>query len=178
MQTHIYFLFSDTDAFIYISWLIALARTFSILLNRNGESGHPCPVSDPTGKVCNLSPLSKMRNVGLSSMTFKMLRYFPLLYPLSWESFIWKDAQFNSFTQSCPTLCDPMDRSTPGCLVYHQLLEPAQVHVHSVGDAVQPSHPLSSPSPPAFNLFQHHSLFQGVSSSHQMAKYHQKDWTI
>ena len=65
--------------------------------------------------------------------------------------------------------CDPMDCSTPGFPVHHQLLELAQTHVHRVGDAIQPSHPLSSPSP-TFNLSQHQGLFQGVSSSHQVAK--------
>ena len=63
--------------------------------------------------------------------------------------------QFSSVTQSCPTLCDPMDCSTPGLPVHHQLPELAQTHVHQVGDAIQPYHPLSSPSPPAFNLSQH-----------------------
>ena len=63
-----------------------------------------------------------------------------------------------------------MDCSMPGFPVYHQLLELTQIHVHQVGDAIQPSHPLSSPSPPAFNLSQHQGLFQGVSSSHQVAK--------
>ena len=63
-----------------------------------------------------------------------------------------------------------MDSSTPGLPVHHQLPELAQTHVHRVGDAIQPSHPLSSPSPPAFNLSQHQGLFQGVSSSQQVAK--------
>ena len=74
--------------------------------------------------------------------------------------------QFSSVSQSCPTLCSPMDCSTPGLPVHHQLLELAQTHVHRVGDAIQPSHPLSSPSPPAFNLSQHQGLFQWVSSLH------------
>ena len=78
--------------------------------------------------------------------------------------------QFSPVVQSCPTLCDPMNRSTPGLPVYHQLLEFTQTHVHQVGDAIQPSHPLSSPSPPAPNPSQHQSLFQWVSSSHDMAK--------
>ena len=64
-----------------------------------------------------------------------------------------------SVAQSCPTLCDPMDCSIPGFPVHHHLLELTQTHVHCVGDAIQPSHPLSSPSPPAFNLSQHQSLF-------------------
>ena len=69
----------------------------------------------------------------------------------------------------CPTLYDPMDCSTPGFPVHHQLSEPAQTHVRWVGDAIQPSHPLPSLSPPAFNLFQHQILFKWVSSSHQVA---------
>ena len=67
--------------------------------------------------------------------------------------------QFRSVAQSCPTLCDPVACSTPGFLVLHQLTELAQTHVHRVSDAIQPFHPLSSPSPPAFNLSQHQGLF-------------------
>ena len=79
-------------------------------------------------------------------------------------------AQFSSVTQSCLTLCDPMNHSTPGFPVHHQLQEFTQTHVHRVGDAIQPSHPLSSPSPPAPNPSQHQGLFQWVSSSHEVAK--------
>ena len=79
--------------------------------------------------------------------------------------------QFSSVTQSCPTLCDPMNCSTPGLPVHHQLQEFTQTHVHRVSDAIQPSHPLSSPSPPALNPSQHQSLFQWVNSSHEVAKY-------
>ena len=78
--------------------------------------------------------------------------------------------QFSSVTQSCPTLCDPMDCSTPGLPVHHQLLEFTQTHVHWVGDAIQPFHPLFSPSHPTFNVSQHQGLFQWVSSSHHVAK--------
>ena len=78
--------------------------------------------------------------------------------------------QFSSVTQSCPTLCDPMNHSMPGLPIHHQLPESTQTHVHWVGDAIQPSHPLSSPSPPAPNPSQHQGLFQWVSSSHQVAK--------
>ena len=78
--------------------------------------------------------------------------------------------QFSSVTQLWPTLCDPMDCSTPGLPIHHQLLEFTQTHVHWVGDAIQPSHPLSSPTPPVFNLSQHQGLFKWVSSSHQVAK--------
>jgi len=78
--------------------------------------------------------------------------------------------QFSSAVQSCPTLCNPMDCSTLGFPVHHQLPELTQTHVNRNGDATQPSHSLSSPSPPALNLSQHQGLFQWVSSSHQVAK--------
>ena len=79
----------------------------------------------------------------------------------------WFEVQFSSVAESCPTLCDPMDGSTP---VHHQLPEFTQTHAHWVGDAIQPSHPLSSPYPPALNLSQLQGLFQWVSSSYQVAK--------
>ena len=78
--------------------------------------------------------------------------------------------QFSSVAQSCPTLCDLMNHSTPGLPVHCQLPEFTQIHVHWVGDAIQASHPLSSPSPPAPNPSQHQSLFQWVNSSHEVAK--------
>ena len=78
--------------------------------------------------------------------------------------------QFSSVAQSCPTLCDPMNRSTPGLRVHYQLPEFTQTHVHWVGDGIQPSHPLSSPSPPAPNPSQHQGLVKWVSSLPQVAK--------
>ena len=78
--------------------------------------------------------------------------------------------QIRSVVQSCPTLWDPMNRSTPGLPVHHQFPEFNQTHVHRLSDAIQPSHPLSSPSPPAPNPSQHQSLFQWVNSSHEVAK--------
>ena len=75
----------------------------------------------------------------------------------------------SSVAQSCPTLWDPMDCSTPDFPVQHQLLELVQTHVHRVGDAIQPSYPLLTPSPPTFNLSKHQGLFKWVSSSHQVA---------
>ena len=78
--------------------------------------------------------------------------------------------QFSSVAQLCPTLWDPMDRSTPGLPVHHQLLEFIQTHVHWIADAMQPSYPLSSPSPPSPNPSQHQGLFQWVNSSHEVAK--------
>ena len=78
--------------------------------------------------------------------------------------------QFSSVTQSRPTLCNPMNHSTPGLPVHHQLTEFTQTHVHRVSDAIQPSHPLSSPSPPAPNPSQNQGLFQWVKSSHEVAQ--------
>ena len=78
--------------------------------------------------------------------------------------------QFSSVAQSCPTLCDSMNRSTLGLPEHHQLPEFTQTHVHRVGNAIQLSHPLSSSSPPAPNPSQHQSLFQWVNSSHEVAK--------
>ena len=85
---------------------------------------------------------------------------------------VWAVYSFFSSVQSLShvRLCDPMNRSTPGFPVHHQLLEFTQTHVHQVSDAIQPSHPLSSPSPPAPNPSQNQSLFQWVNSSHEVAK--------
>ena len=82
---------------------------------------------------------------------------FEKVYNLYFYSFL---CHFSSVTQPCLTLCDPMDCSTPGLPVHHQLPESTQTHVHRVSDAIQPSHPLLSPSPPAFNLSQHQGLFK------------------
>ena len=78
--------------------------------------------------------------------------------------------QFSSVPQSCPTLCNPINCSTPGFPVLHHLLEFVQTYVHWVSDAIQPYHPLSPPSPSALNLSQHQGLFQRVGSLHQVAK--------
>ncbi|CAI9153443.1 unnamed protein product [Rangifer tarandus platyrhynchus] len=94
---------------------------------------------------------------------FILIYCFPI--PLFFRS-----VQFSSVAQSCLTLCDPLNRSTPGLPVHHQLPETTQTHVHRVDDAIQPSHPLLSPFPPALDLSQHQGLFKGVSSSHQVAK--------
>ena len=82
----------------------------------------------------------------------------------------WSLHQFSSVAQSCPTLCNPMNCNMPGLPKHHQLPEFTQTHVHRVSDAIQPSHPRSSPSPPVLNPSQHQSLFQWVNSSHEVAK--------
>ena len=102
------------------------------------------------------------------SWLINMIWYF-----ISWtqeQSLLFILISFVQFTQSCFTLCNPMDCSTTGFLVHHQLPELAQTHVCWLSDAIPPSHPLSSPSPPAFNHSQHQSLFKWVSSSHRVAK--------
>ena len=106
-------------------------------------------------------------NVGHYFQYFAVMDYtavyiviYTSLYASLMVSFMTLIFQFSSVFQLCPTLCDSMNRSTPGLPVYHQLLEFIQTHVHRVVDAIQPSHPLSSPSPPAPNPSQHQSLFQ------------------
>ena len=91
-------------------------------------------------------------------------------WSVTWFSRGESSVQFSSVAQSCLTLCDPMDCSTSDLPVHHQLLEFTQTHVHWVSDAIQPSHSLLSPCPPALNLPQHQGLFKRVSSSHEMAK--------
>ena len=91
---------------------------------------------------------------------FRVYKYSKILYSY----------QIRSVAQLCLTLCNPMNRSTPGLPVHHQLPEFTQTPIHRVSDAIKPSNPLSSPSPPAPNLSQHHRLFQWVNSSHEMAQ--------
>ena len=130
----------------------------------------PCVVSTN----CSVLQLLNYMKVSLTNL------WTPFLYHL-WLFHFWASStehsewctvgvQFSSVTQSCPTLCDPMNHSTQGLPVHHQLLESTQTHVHWVSDAIQLSHPLSSPSHPALNLSQHQGLFKWVSSSHQVAK--------
>ena len=92
------------------------------------------------------------------------------IFRLLWVNEKMISVQFSSVAQSYPTLYDPMNCSTPGLPVHHQLPEFTQTHIHRVGDAIQPSHPLSSPFPPAPNPSQHQNLFQWVNSSHEVAK--------
>ena len=119
--------------------------------------------------VSTISPSIFHEVMGPDAMilVFWMLSFKPIF---SLSSFTSIKVQFSSVAQSCLTLCDPMNHNTPGFPVHHQLTETTETHVHWVGDAMQPSHPLSSPSPPAPNPSQHQGLFQWVSSSHQVAK--------
>ena len=111
--------------------------------------------------------IRKNNKLQLRTWRRQLMRFEYGVYIRQWYCM---DIQFSSVTQSCPTLCDPMNRSTPGFPVHHQLPELTQTHIHQVSDAIQPSHPLSSPSPPAHNPSQHQSLFQWVNSSHEVPK--------
>ena len=107
------------------------------------------------------------------SMGFSRQEYWSRLLfsaPEAYKGPLDQSVQFSLVIQSCLTLCDPMNHSIPGLPVHYQLPEFTQTHVHWVGDAIQPFHPLSSPSPPALNLSQHQGLFQWVNSSHEVAK--------
>ena len=104
------------------------------------------------------------------SMKFFIDLYLYVVIPDLCHRYALSSVEFSSVAQSCPTLCDPMNCSTPGLPVHHQLLEFTRTHVHPVSDAIQSSHPLSSPSPPAPNPSQHQSLFQWVNPSHEVAK--------
>ena len=103
---------------------------------------------------------------------YSIMEYYNIMsiMPLCCKYIPVASVQFSSVALSCLTLWDPMDHNTPGLLVHHQLPEFTQTHVHWVGDAIQLSHPLSSPSPPAFNLSERQGLFKWVSCSHQMVK--------
>ena len=120
-------------------------------------------------------------------MAIKPYSFFIVLniyWKWKWLSFVWlfatswaiqsvefsRPVQYSSVAQSCPNLCDPMKCSMPGLPVHHQLPEFTQTHIHRVGNAIQSSHPLSSPSPPAPNPSQDQGLFQWVNSLHEVAK--------
>ena len=114
-----------------------------------------------------------LRNHQIMWISKDIEKLIPLLNKVEYIyvcTYIWDSVQFSSVTQSCPTLCDPVNCSTPGLPVHHQFPEFTQTHVHWVSDAIQPSYPLSSPSPPVLNISQHQGLFKWVSSSHQVAK--------
>ena len=110
----------------------------------------------------------------LQSMILQRVRHYwaTKLNTILYYSNLFRDpsTEFSSVAQSCPTLCDPMNHSMLGLPVHHKLLKSTQIHVHQVSDTMQTSHPLSSPSPPAFSLSQNQGLFQWVWSLYQMAK--------
>ena len=134
------------------------------------------PLSSPSSPAPNPSQhQSLFQWVNSSHEVAKVLEFQLRACKKTWSK-IWTTivllftTVFSSVAQSCPTLCDPMNCSTPGLPVYHQLPDFTQTHVHRVSDAIQPSQPLLSPSPPAPNPSQHQSLFQWVNSSHEVVK--------
>ena len=139
-----------SDSFLTL-WTIAHQAPLSMGFSRQ-EYWSGLPIPSP-GDLPNpgMEPVSPVT----SALQTDSLPAEPLGKPQTRVS-----VQFSSVAQLCPTLCDTMNRSTPGLPVHHQLLEFTQTHVHRVSDAIQPSHPLSSPSPPAPNPSQHQSLFQ------------------
>ena len=174
--------------FISLPWLIVVARTYSTILRKSSERWILTWI--PTLGDRNVQTLAVSCQF-FCSHSLSSWGSIPLF--LFWKSFYHKWVsdfaicisvsvdrilqfffnlliQFSSVAQSCPTLCDPMNRNTPGLPVHHQLPEFTQTHVHRGSDAIQPSHPLSSPSPPAPNPSQHQSLFQWVNSSHEVAR--------
>ena len=135
--------------------LIILSKAF---VSRSGPLDHYLPIAP----LCSHRILS-YKKMAMCLVTVILSHHWALLY-------LFRHVQFSSVAQTCPTLCDPVNRSTPGLPVHHQFPESTKTHVHWVGDVIQPSHPLSSPSLPALNLSQHQDLFQWVSSLHQVAK--------
>ena len=140
-----------------------------VLVRPRCSARGPTPSGTPAHAEWAVSSLSEGTTAGPPAPTGQFLFLFSCalsLCTLSWSPSTTPHALtlfievFSSVAQSCPTLCNPMDCSTPGFPVHHQLLELTQTHVHRVGDAIQPSHPLSSPSPPAFSLSQHQGLFK------------------
>ena len=149
------------------SWLV-LPKSLLVLYNREGYgTGFPFLTSTHNSSERELAGvINTARECGNCDFCHHLevvLTSFPLL--------LWAvSSSCCSAVQSCPTFCNPMDCSPPGFPILHHLLELAQTHVHWVSDAIQPSHPLLSPSPSAFNPSQQQDLFQWVSSSHQVAK--------
>ena len=161
-----------------ISWSkIIMIVKISFAPNSHGTEVIPSVMHGPSrGGYPNLSMegglffffLKRVENKIYSNFKYNT-NYWNLSLTTSFQA-VGVSVQFSSVTQSCPTLCDPVDYSTPGLPVHHQLPEFTQTHVHWVGDAIQPPHPLSSLSPPTLNLSQHRGLFKWVSSSHEVAK--------
>ena len=163
---------------------VQLHLTLCDLIDK-GSSLHGISQARVLEWVLPLTTLGELPDPGIEpvSLTFPALagRFLPTAPPGKqrrykqcgnerWKIPMCDSVHLSSVTQSYPTLCDPMNHSMPGLPVHHQLPEFTQTHVHRVGDAIQPSHPLSAASPPVPNPSQHQGLFQWVNSSNQVAK--------
>ena len=184
--------FWNSFAFLMIQWMLAIWYLFSLpFLNPARISGHSwftyCwsllwRILSFTLLACEISAIVLYFEHSLRFLFFGIGRktdvfqsyghcwVFQICWHIECSTFTASCFQFSSVTQSCPTLCDPMNHSTPGFPVHHKLSEFTQTHAHRVGDAIQPSHPLLSPSPPAPNPSQQQDLFQRVNSLHEVAK--------
>ena len=143
--------------------LLAIQGTLKSLLQHHGSKASILQHSAFFTVQLSHPYMTTGKNIVLTRRTFVdkvMSLLFNMLSRLVITFLPRSSVQFSSVAQSCLTLCDPMNRSTPGLPVHHHLTEFTQTHVHRVSDAIQPSHPLSSPSPPAPNPSQHQSLFQ------------------
>ena len=150
-------------------WTVAHQAPLSMGFSRQEHwSGLPCPPPGDHPKPCLLHILHWQ--AGSLPRKLKTWPFGEHIWVAWAHSLSDPFSQFSSVAQSCPTLWDPMNHSMPGLPVHYQLPEFTQTHVHWVSDAIQPSHPLWSPSPPALNLSQHQGLFKWVSSLHQVAK--------
>ena len=158
----------------WTGWISLQSKGLSSLLQHIFQLSHPYMT---TGKTIALTIWTFVGKE--MSLLFNMLYRFVIVFLsksklllIPWLQYHpqWFSVQFSSVAQSCQTLYDPMNCSTPGLPVHHQLLQITQTHIRWVSDAIQPSHPRSSPSPPAPNPSQHQSLFQWVNSLHQVAK--------
>ena len=150
----------------YLSTCISL-KDNQMAWNKNNIK-HSCSYNTWTDEIHN-NNIKKSQEKGMKVCCQSSHTSFKMVY--CWKETVIKIHSISSVAQSCPTLCDPMNSSTPGLPVHHQLPEFTQTHVHRVGDAIQPSHSLWSPSPPALNLSQHQGLFKWVSSSPSGGQY-------
>ena len=155
----------------FTGWISLLSKGLSRVFS-NTTAWHSAffvvQLSHPYMTTGKTIALTRWTFVGkIMSLLFNLLSRLVITF-LPWSKHLL--IQFSSVTQLCPALCDPMDWSTQGFPVHHQLPKLAQTHVHQVSDAIQPSCPLSSLAPPAFNLSQHQGLFQWVCYSYQVAK--------
>ena len=145
----------------------------SIKITNNLTTKHQKVWIDPLSKWCIDGKLEFEEMIKIICLKMVQMNFFTKQSHRSRKQFYgyqWESQSVSSVAQSCLTLCDPMDFSMPGFPIHHQLPERAQTHVHQVSNAIQPSHPLLSASPPAFNLSQNQGFFQWVSSLHQVAK--------
>ena len=174
LHKNIFGVYASKDLTFHFFFLLLFKRSVmsnSLWPHELQHAKHPCPSPSP-GACSNSSLLSQWcpSTISSSVVPFSCLQSFPASWSFSvnFLSLSYRKLyllnEISSVTQSCLTLCDPIDWSTPVFPVHHQLLEPAQTHVHQVSDDIQSSQTLASPSPPAFNLSQHQCLFRWVSS--------------